>query len=48
MWLAAEGVVVDSSGREGDRRQILIRAERLPAPPPARKRTRLAGLSNTP
>jgi hypothetical protein len=47
-WVEAEGVVVDSCGREGDRRQVLIRAERLPAPPPARKRTRLAGLSNTP
>jgi hypothetical protein len=47
-WLEAEAVVVDSSGREGDRRQVLIRAERLPAPPPARKRTRLTSLSNTP
>jgi hypothetical protein len=41
MWVHAEGVVVDSSGREGDRKQVLIRAERLPAPPPARKRPRL-------
>ena len=40
-WVHAEGVVVDSSGREGDQRQFLIRAERLPAPPPARKRPRL-------
>jgi hypothetical protein len=40
-WLQAEGVVVDSSGRELELRQVLIRAERLPAPPPARKRTRL-------
>jgi hypothetical protein len=40
-WVRAEGVVVDSAGRECGRRQILIRAERLPAPPPARKRTRL-------
>jgi hypothetical protein len=47
-WIEVEGVEVDSSGHEGDRRQVLIRAERLPAPPPARKRTRLAGLSNTP
>lgn len=39
-WFEAEGVVVDSSGREGDLRQVLIRAERLPAPP-ARKRPRL-------
>jgi hypothetical protein len=39
-WLQAEGVEVDPSGREGDRRQVLIRAERLPAPP-VRKRTRL-------
>jgi len=47
-WVEAEAVVVDSAGREGNRRQVLIRAGRLPAPPPARKRTRLAGLSNTP
>ena len=40
-WVRAEGIVVDSSGREGDRREVLIRAERLPAPPPARKRPRL-------
>ena len=39
-WFEAEGVVVDSAGREGDLRQVLIRAERLPAPP-ARKRPRL-------
>jgi hypothetical protein len=39
-WVHAEGIVVDSSGREGNRRQVLIRAERLPAPP-ARKRPRL-------
>jgi hypothetical protein len=39
-WVEAEGVVIDSAGREGDRRQVLIRAERLPAPP-ARKRPRL-------
>jgi hypothetical protein len=39
-WFEAEGVVIDSAGREGDRRQVLIRAERLPAPP-ARKRPRL-------
>ena len=45
-WLEAEGVVVDATGREGDRRQVLIRAERLPAPPPARKRTRLGGLDS--
>jgi hypothetical protein len=39
-WLEVEGVVIDSAGREGDRRQVLIRAERL-TEPPARKRTRL-------
>jgi hypothetical protein len=45
MWVRAEGVEVDAVGREGGRRQVLIRTERLPAPPPARKRTRLANLS---
>src|SRR4051794_27833743 len=39
-WLQAEAVTVDAAGREGARRQVLIRAERLPAPP-ARKRPRL-------
>jgi hypothetical protein len=40
VWLPAEAVEIDSAGRRGDRRQILIRAERLPAPL-ARKRPRL-------
>lgn len=39
-WLEVEGVVVDHSGHEGPRRQVLVRAERLSAPPP-RKRPRL-------
>jgi hypothetical protein len=39
-WLETEGVEIDSAGREGDRRQFLIRAERVPAPVP-RKRPRL-------
>ena len=39
-WLEVEGVVVDSAGREGPRRQVLVRAKRLSAPPP-RKRPRL-------
>lgn len=39
-WLETEGVVIDSAGREGDRRQYLIRAECIPAPL-ARKRPRL-------
>jgi hypothetical protein len=39
-WLEVEGVVVDPSGQEGPRRQVLVRAGRLPAPP-SRKRPRL-------
>jgi hypothetical protein len=39
-WLEVEGVVVDPAGRTGARRQVLVRAERLAAPPP-RKRPRL-------
>ena len=39
-WLEVEGVVLDRSGREGVRRQVLIRACRLPGPPPPRKRPR--------
>ncbi|GAB1643653.1 hypothetical protein KRMM14A1259_40760 [Krasilnikovia sp. MM14-A1259] len=39
-WLEVEGVVIDPAGREGARRQVLVRALRLPAPP-ARKRPRL-------
>ncbi|MET0522475.1 MAG: hypothetical protein ABW156_10970, partial [Jiangellaceae bacterium] len=31
-WLETEGVVIDPAGREGARRQYLIRAERIPAP----------------
>jgi len=39
-WLAADGVEIDAAGLRAGRRQILIRAERLPAPL-ARKRPRL-------
>jgi hypothetical protein len=39
-WLEADAVEIDSAGRPAGRRQILIRAERLPAPL-ARKRPRL-------
>jgi hypothetical protein len=39
-WLEVEGIVVDRTGREGARRQVLVRALRLPLRPP-RKRPRL-------
>jgi hypothetical protein len=39
-WLEVEGTVIDPAGREGSRRQVLVRAGRLPQPPP-RKRPRL-------
>jgi hypothetical protein len=39
-WLEVEGIVIDPAGREGARRQVLVRARRLPEPPP-RKRPRL-------
>ena len=39
-WLEVEGTVLDRAGREGVRRQVLIRARRLPDPPPPRKRPR--------
>ncbi|MEU4238995.1 hypothetical protein [Actinoplanes sp. NPDC026619] len=39
-WLEAEGEELDPAGHPAGRRQILIRAERLPAPL-ARKRPRL-------
>ena len=39
-WLEVEGMVIDPSGREGARRQVLVRAGRLPLRPP-RRRTRL-------
>ena len=40
-WLEVEGIVLDRAGREGVRRHVLVRACRLPAPPPPRKRPRL-------
>jgi hypothetical protein len=39
-WLEAEADEIDAAGHSSGRRQILIRAERLPAPL-ARKRPRL-------
>lgn len=39
-WLEVEGIVIDPAGHEGGRRQVLVRAQRLPAPLP-RKRPRL-------
>jgi len=39
-WLEVEGVVIDPTGREGARRQVLVRARRLSAPP-QRPRPRL-------
>ena len=39
-WLEVEGTVIDQAGREGSRRQVLVRAGRLPHPP-SRKRPRL-------
>ncbi len=39
-WLETVGVVIDAAGREGARRQYLIRAECIPAPL-GRKRPRL-------
>ena len=39
-WLEVEGTIIDPSGREGARRQVLVRARRLPLRPP-RRRTRL-------
>jgi hypothetical protein len=39
-WLQADGVEIDSAGHRAGRRQIFIKAERLPAPL-ARKRPRL-------
>jgi hypothetical protein len=42
-WHATEGVVLDPLGREVDRGEFLIRAERIPAPP-ARKRPNLRRL----
>ncbi|MEV6636867.1 hypothetical protein AB0M54_39645 [Actinoplanes sp. NPDC051470] len=39
-WLEVEGVLIDGSGREGARREVLVRAHCLP-PRPIRKRPRL-------
>ena len=39
-WLEVEGTVIDPAGREGTRRQVLVRACQLPHPP-SRKRPRL-------
>jgi hypothetical protein len=39
-WLEVEGMVIGPAGPIGPRRQVLVRAGRLPVPPP-RKRPRL-------
>jgi hypothetical protein len=39
IWLEVDGTVIDAAGREGPRRQVLVRARRLPMRPP-RKRPR--------
>jgi hypothetical protein len=39
-WLEVEGTVIDQAGRDGARRQVLVRARELPVRPP-RKRPRL-------
>jgi hypothetical protein len=39
-WLEVEGTLIDRAGREGGRKQVLVRAGRLPEPPP-RKRPRM-------
>jgi hypothetical protein len=36
-WLEVEGIVIDKAGREGARRQVLVRARRLPTQPPRRR-----------
>jgi hypothetical protein len=36
-WLVVEGVVIDRSGHEGARRQVLVRARRLPLRRPRRR-----------
>jgi hypothetical protein len=40
MWLEVEGIVIDPTGHEGARRQVLVRARRLPTRP-QRPRPRL-------
>lgn len=36
-WLEVEGMVIDPAGHERERRQVLVRALRLPGPPPRRR-----------
>jgi len=36
-WLEVEGTVIDPAGRDSDRRHVLVRAGRLPEPPPRRR-----------
>lgn len=36
-WLEVEGTVIDRAGREGPRKQVLVRAALLPDPPPRRR-----------
>jgi hypothetical protein len=37
IWLEVAGTVIDREGREGPRRQVLVRAGRLPLRPPRRR-----------
>jgi hypothetical protein len=37
LWLEVEGVVIDRSGHPGARRQVLVRARRLPLRRPRRR-----------
>jgi hypothetical protein len=36
-WLEVQGTVIDPAGRESEHRQVLVRAGRLPGPPPRRR-----------
>jgi hypothetical protein len=36
-WLEVEGTLIDDAGREGARRQVLVRTRRLPLRPPRRR-----------
>ncbi len=36
-WLEVDGLVIDQAGRESERRHVLVRAGRLPGPPPRRR-----------
>jgi hypothetical protein len=36
-WLEVDGTVIDPVGHESERRHVLVRAARLPGPPPRRR-----------